>query len=228
MDEELANKLVAGIGASRGTMPIGTGGKPILRLLKSGVWVYGQQNDQVQEGSDWAISPLSIQHGFTCWSDFPGSQKNEKLGEVLSSIFDPLPPMPDPIQGYPFKKTYHFDLKCISGDDEDVEVIYMPSSYGGMKAADALLAEIQRNARENRAYPVAIVQLDSDSYSHAKWGETFNPIMEVVDWMDLNGKYRLSDDKKTANVATPAPAEAAPQPTRAGDVPRRQRPAARV
>ena len=48
---DFLQKLSSGIAESRATTIIAGGGKPLLRLLKGGHWVFGQGNEEVQPGS---------------------------------------------------------------------------------------------------------------------------------------------------------------------------------
>ena len=60
--DDFADRLISGIAVSKASTPI-AGGVPILRLLRHGVWVYGQGDEPVQQGSEWAINPASMRHG---------------------------------------------------------------------------------------------------------------------------------------------------------------------
>jgi hypothetical protein len=116
---EMAAGLLAGIADSRSTTIIAGGGKPILRMLKTGKWVFGQANDPVQDGSEWAVNPLAILHGWVCWSDHPGTQKNGSSARCSR---------PSPRRSQPSRSRYRaflrrvrvFDLRCVYGDDEGV------------------------------------------------------------------------------------------------------------
>jgi hypothetical protein len=248
LSTDLVAGLRAGIAESRASTPI-AGGKPLLRLLKNGVWVFGQSDDPVQEGSSWAINPLSIGHGWSCWSNHPPAlkRKNELLGEVMAPITSHKPPRPDDIQGFPFTEQRIFELRCLDGDDAGTEVLYKTSSVGGMRAVDTMLAKLVEQLGTDPSHPVAIVQLESDSYNHSQYGQTFVPLIEIVGWADMSGEQaetsEASEDEAPAPVsakpakaagkaslkAVPADAAApAAASTRAGAAPRRQRPAARA
>ena len=97
--DDFANQLGAGIAESRATTRLASG-KPFLRMMKSGDWVFGQTNEEVQPGSHWAVNIMSLAHGWCCWVD-TGS-KNELKGEVMDSMTRPKPPRPGPIDGTPF------------------------------------------------------------------------------------------------------------------------------
>jgi len=209
LSTEMAAGLAAGIQESRASTPI-AGGQPLLRLLKSGRWVFGQTDDPVQEGSEWAVNPLSIRHGWSCWSNLPGNAKNELLGEVLAPISDRKPPKPEPVHNFDWAEERVFELKCLNGDDEGLQVLYKTSSVGGMRACDGFFAELVAQLGKDASCPVAVLQLGSQSYQHAKWGEIFNPVFSVVDWLRLDGSSPDEDEGET----DPAPAPVAAKPTR--------------
>jgi hypothetical protein len=246
LSDSIVQSLLGGIADSRASTPI-AGGKPLLRLLKSGVWVFGQADDPVQEGSTWAINPLSIKHGFSCWSDYPGNTKNELLGEVLAPVSDRKPMMPEPISDFGWKEERVFDLKCTLGDDEGTEVLYKTSSIGGMRAVDNFLAALSAQLQKDPLHPVAIVQLTSNPYDHNKFGQIFNPIFEVTGWATMTGEledeeFDAIEDQQEGGSAPAAPAtvaakapiktplrpaaanSAAPTTGRPGAAPKRQRP----
>src|SRR5580765_2787747 len=97
--------LIAGVRESRASTPI-AGGKPFLRLAKSGQLIFGVNNEPVQQGSEWAVNPFSIGHGWVCWADPLSRDKvaNKLLGEMMAPISSHKPPMPDPIPGGEWKE----------------------------------------------------------------------------------------------------------------------------
>jgi hypothetical protein len=216
LSQDLVAGLMAGIQEHRATTTV-AGGKPLLRLLKAGNWVFGQQDDPVQEGSEWAINPLSIKHGWCCWSDYPGNTKNELLGEILTPISDHKPPMPDPIQTksgtFPWKELSVFELRCMNGEDEGVEVIYKGSSIGATRAVDGLFAQLVEQLKLDSSHPVAVVQLKQKDYQHSKWGQTFNPIFEVVGWATMTGEFAEEEPIEAVQAPKPTPTPSPTPPT---------------
>lgn len=182
-----------------------SGGLPLLRLIKSGDWVFGQQNDPVQEGSSWAINPNSLGHGYSCWTNHPGATKNEIVGEVMVSMTEKKPLRDSlPVHQWPWNEQRWFQLKCLDGSDEGVEVLYKTSSDGGMRAVDALLGDLIRQLQDDPEHPVPVVNLDVDSYQHPKWGLTFKPIFTIVGWATLDG-VRNEDSNPAEETGTDAP-----------------------
>lgn len=180
---DLLTKLKSGIAESRATTVI-AGGKPILRMLRDGQWVYGQKNDIVQENSSWAINPLSIGHGWVCWTNHVGAgTKNSMVGEVMAPVHEPKPPRPANVDNWPFTEQRIFDLRCMDGEDAGVEVMYKNNSLGGMQAVDKLLGELQDQLNKNPAFPCPVVQFFNDSYPHQKYGKIYVPIFAIQNWV---------------------------------------------
>ena len=45
------------------------GGTVILKMDRTGHWVFGADQDEVEPGSKWAVNPYSFVHGFIAWGD---------------------------------------------------------------------------------------------------------------------------------------------------------------
>ncbi len=54
---------------------VGAAGVVILKMDKTGHWVFGADQTEVEDDSLWAINPFSFVHGFIAWGD------GEVLGE---------------------------------------------------------------------------------------------------------------------------------------------------
>lgn len=158
-----------------------TTGLPFLGM-KNGIFHYGQEKIEVEEGSLWAINPYSIQHGFACWGD------GELLGEVMSR-FDQPPPRQDELQdfGQPWAQQIGMQLKCIDGEDAGVTVEYKSTSIGMRNAAKALIDLIVQQAQNDPEHIVPVVELLTDSYHHKKYGEIFYPVLDPVQWLTMAG-----------------------------------------
>ena len=59
-----------------------TGSKTYLKLDKTGVWLFGEDECEVESGSEWAVNPSRITAGFIAWQD------GVKLGEEMRLITD--------------------------------------------------------------------------------------------------------------------------------------------
>lgn len=170
------------------------GGTPILRLGRDGKWVFGADNFEPEDGSRWMVNPLSLRFGQVCWKVIPqgSKEKPELYGKKLVSVFG----NPKPVGGqahdsngnpvnhdqHPWQDVVGVDLLCVSGEDEGEQVIYEPSSTGGLRAMDDLMDAISKAQDEHPDRIVPIVELKSDSYPHPQYGKTYVPILKIVDW----------------------------------------------
>lgn len=187
---------------------VAAGGDPFLRLLQDGTWVYGAENIEVEEGSSWAVNPLSLKHGWVSWTDHPGKQANEIVGEVMVPMTSPLPLQTEMRDtGWPWVQQLSFDIKCLDGEDKGVQVLYKTTSVGGMAAIKTLIGKIMAQLDVAPGKPVPVIHLGSDHYSHKKYGKTFTPVLEIVDWIDMEGagaEGEAEDVKDTAVETAPA------------------------
>jgi hypothetical protein len=191
---------------------IGRSGLPMLQFKREGggTWMYGQRKTVVEDGSRWGVNPLSFQYGYICFGD-----GNKVLGERLVSVSQPMPDaagLPD--KGFPWVPQWCGNLKCLDGADAGLEVIYKPTSDGGVKSVAGLIDMIRErlNSGQHEGKVVPIVLLRKDSYPHQKHGQVWIPVLEIVDWMPLSGP---------APAPAPAsPPSSSPQPTQQ---PRRRR-----
>jgi len=223
---DLLSRLKSGIAESRASTSLaGFGGKPLLRLLKSGLWVYGMEDVEVEEGSLWAVNPLSLMHGWVAWTNHPGMTKNTMVGEVMVPVFEHKPAKPLPVDGWPFSEQRMFELKCMSGEDNGQEVLHKTSSIGGMRGCDDLLKALQNQLEVNPQYPCPVLVLEAGSYKHSKYGQIFTPNFVIKDWADMTGA--LASQAKP-QVAAPEATQAAPQRRRAAATPQPETVAAPV
>lgn len=187
------------------------GGDPILKFDK-GSWLYGQDNVEVEPGSEWAVNPLSFQHGFNCWKfREPGSkEKAELLGEVLVSAMQ-APPLKTSLPDYGPKNDWNelikFDLLCVKGEDDGEQVQYKPTSKGGVGATKELLAAIIKQIDDDPSKPVPVVALEGSHYTHEQYGKVFTPVLRIVRWMSMEGveaEAPATEQPKTETASTEA------------------------
>jgi hypothetical protein len=191
LSNDLADRLLAGIEESQSTTLVAGGGKDLIKLSKNdGTWNIGQADEPMQVGSRWLINILSICHGFICWSNYPGSRKNERLGEVMVPMSEPKPSKPGPIEGFPFQEQRSFEAICLNGEDAGAEVMFKNGSVGTMKGFKKLEDAVKSQLRTDRAFPCPVIMFKSEKYKHSDYGWIHNPIFEVVDWSDLQGNLK--------------------------------------
>jgi len=178
---------------------VGPAGTAILKMDKTGHWVFGADQTEAEEDSKWAINPFSFVHGFIAWGD------GEVLGEKMVSVSQPLPELePAPPQS---KKGWEtqvgLSLKCISGQDAGLEARYSTTSVGGKRAVQTLAAAIAAQVERDQSKPVPVVLLKKEHYQHKSYGRIYTPVFEIVEWVSMEGEAPSNDDD------TPPPAAAA-------------------
>lgn len=155
----------------------------ILKMDKTGHWVYGADQTEIDRESTWAVNPLSFVHGYIAWGE------GEVLGEHMFPIHEELPEMdpPPPNAKRGWESQFGVSLKCLSGDDKNVEARFATTSVGGKKAMQSLALRVSDQLTTDAEKPVPLVKLGSDHYQHKSYGRVFTPVFEIIDWISLNG-----------------------------------------
>jgi hypothetical protein len=185
----------------------GRSGMPMLQFKRdgNGTWWFGQKKTVVEDDSRWAVNPMTFKWGYICFGD-----GNKVLGERLVSVSQPKPEVTDlPDKGFPWSEQWAVSLKCVTGADAGTEVVYKPTTVGGIQAV-AGMVELVRDRLNSGAHDgkvAPIVCLGKDSYPHPQFGRVWTPALTLVDWMPLSGP-------------APAPTPASPPPA---EQPRRRR-----
>ena len=177
----------------------GPAGVVILKMDKTGHWVFGADQTEAEADATWAVNPFSFIHGFIAWGD------GEVLAEKMASVSQPLPELDEAPPGA--KKGWEtqvgLSLKCISGEDKGMEARYTTTSVGGKKAVQAIAVALAEQVEKDQSKPVAIVRLRKDHYAHKSYGKIYTPVFEVIEWVSMDG------EPEPAPKAEEAPAPAA-------------------
>ena len=181
---------------------VGPAGVVILKMDKTGHWVYGADQTEIEDDSTWAINPFSFIHGFIAWGD------GEALGEKMVSVSQPLPEVdaapPQSKRGW--ETQVGLSLKCLNGEDKDMEARYTTTSVGGKRAVQELALKISEQVEKDQTKPVPVIRLKKDHYTHKSYGKIFTPVFEIVEWVSMNGEAEAPAEAEEA-----APAEDAPR-----------------
>ena len=178
----------------------GPSGIVILKMDRTGHWVFGADQTEVEDGSHWAVNPFSFVHGFIAWGD------GEVLGEKMASVSDPLPELdaapPGAKKGW--ETQVGMSLKCISGEDTGMEARFTTTSVGGTRAVQELAVAIAAQVEKDQTAPVPIVTLGNEHYQHKSYGRIYTPSFGILEWVSLT-----ADAPVVAETAVVAPAPAA-------------------
>ena len=200
--------LEHGLEKLQGNLRGSAGGLPFLRLLKSGVFVYGAENVELEEGSHWAINPYSLMHGFACWG------QGEMLDERMVP-FTQTPPVKGelPDLGFPWEQQVSMQVMCLDGEDEGETVLYKGTSTGLRNATKELINEIIAQLQKDKVNIVPVVNFECDWYKHKDYGQIFYPILTIVEWIPMEGKVESAPDDDAPTPAAEAEPETETPPT---------------
>ena len=188
------NSLTA---ALRNLQPASGGGFAILKMDKTGHWVYGAAQTEVEDDSIWAVNPFSFVHGYIAWGD------GVVLAEKMTSISNPKPPIDAAPAGATrgWEDQIGLSLKCVSGEDAGLEVRYSSTSVGGKRAVQDLGTKLAEQVDKDQTKPVAMVQLKKEHYQHKSYGKIFTPIFDIKKWASME-----PDQEPELELPAPAPA----------------------
>ena len=180
-------------------------GVVILKMDKTGHWVYGADQTEVEDDSIWAVNPFSFTHGYIAWGE------GEVLGEKMASVSEPLPEPGEAPTGAKrgWEMQVGMSLACTNGEDEGLQVRFAATSIGGKRAVQALAIAIAERVDKDQTKPVPLVMLKKDHYQHKSYGRIYTPIFDIVEWKAMDD---TSVDADEADAADEAPvAEEAPR-----------------
>ena len=158
-------------------------GVAILKMDKTGHWVFGADQTEVEDDATWAINPFSFVHGFIAWGD------GEVLGEKMVSVSSPLPELevapPNAKRGW--ETQVGMSLKCLSGEDKGLEARFSTTSVGGKRAVQALAVAIATQVDADQTKPVPVITLGKEHYQHKSYGRIFTPVFDIKEWVSMDG-----------------------------------------
>ena len=181
---------------------VGPAGVVILKMDKTGHWVFGADQTEVEDEATWAVNPFSFVHGFIAWGD------GEVLAEKMASVSQPLPELdiapPGAKKGW--ETQVGMSLKCLSGEDKGMEARFTTTSVGGKRAVQALAVALAEQVEKDQTKPVAIVKLKKDHYAHKSYGKIYTPVFQVVEWVSMDADEKPAEAEAVAAEEAPAPA----------------------
>ena len=170
------------------------GNSVILKMDKTGHWVFGADQTEVEDGSSWAINPFSFIHGFIAWGD------GEVLGEKMVPVSSPLPEMdvapPNAKRGW--ETQVGMSLKCMDGEDKDMEARFSTTSVGGKRAVQALALAIAQQVDADPSKPVPVIALKREHYQHKSYGRIYTPVFEILKWIGMDGAEAAVEEEVPA------------------------------
>jgi hypothetical protein len=181
---------------------VGPVGVVIIKMDKTGHWVFGADQTEVEDDAEWAVNPFSFVHGFSAWGE------GVVLGEKMVPVSSPLPELdPAPSQALRgWEKQVGMSLKCMAGDDKDMEARFSTTSVGGKRAVQKLALDIAARVEKDQSKPVPVVKLKKEHYSHKTYGRIYTPVFEIIEWVGMDGAADVAEAPAAASEEAPAEA----------------------
>ena len=178
------------------------GAMVILKMDRTGHWIFGADQTEVEPGSRWAVNPFAFTHGFIAWGD------GAVLAERMAPMTEPLPEVdaapPGATKGW--EQQVGFSLKCISGEDAGMEARFSATSVGGKKAVQQLALSVAEQADKDSTRIVPVITLSKDHYQHKSYGRIFTPVFKVEEWVTMEGPQADTNADAAPEAAEEAPA----------------------
>ena len=178
---------------------VGSTGTVIIKMDKTGHWVFGADQDEVEADSTWAVNPFSFVHGYIAWGD------GDVLAEKMVSVSEPLPEMDDapPMAKRGWEVQVGMSLKCLTGEDKGMEARYTTTSAGGKRGVQTLAVAIAEMVDKDPSKPVPVVLLKKEHYQHKSYGRIYTPLFDIQSWVSMDGD-EPEVEEPVAEEAAPA------------------------
>jgi len=176
---------------------VGPTGTVIIKMDKTGHWVFGADQTEVEADSTWAVNPFSFVHGFIAWGD------GDVLAEKMVSVSEPLPEMDDAPAGAKrgWEVQVGMSIKCLTGEDKGLEARYTTTSAGGKRGVQTLAVAIAEQVDKDQSKPVPVVLLKKEHYQHKSYGRIFTPLFDIQSWVSMDGEEPVAEAEEVAEAA---------------------------
>lgn len=195
---DLANQL------ADSASDVGSGPGGVYMIFNKGTWEYGAEKQEIEDDSEWAVHPEGFHHGWSCWGTEANGNARELLGEYFVPFTTPNK-REDELEDLAgqWSKKVGVQMLCLNGVDQELKVFFTSNSRGGQNFYAALVKEVVGKIREGSDAICPVIALTSDSYVHKKFGKTFTPDFEIIDWLtleDLNERITSDDGENDDNA----------------------------
>ena len=159
----------------------GTASVQYLKFTKAGEFLYGQEENVVEDDEQFAADMQSLSQGFICWKE--GQCAGETMAPVVSGRTIKKADLEDygPYEGNDgWKEQSTIEFTSLETGEK---LLFKTSSRGGLGALSALAKEFSARVRSGTRKIVPVIVMKTSHYKHAKYGKIYTPKFEVIDWL---------------------------------------------
>jgi hypothetical protein len=158
------------------------GRSEFLRMDKSGDWYFGVNDTPVDPEDPIYVDPMGSVHGWQCWADTdrPDVKAAALLGSEVVPGYEPLPEKPEKV---PHTGREWAGMAGLSMLLDGHKLAYTTTALGGLDAVAAISTAMKEQFKIDPTRMVPVINLKSDWYTHKKWGKTYVPVFDIVDWV---------------------------------------------
>ena len=146
-----------------------------LKFSKNGQWLFGADEDTLEDGEVLYVNASTFVAGSILWAD--GKVQDQDVQPISNRNALRQIDGADAFLGVNFRTME---------DGEDLQ--FHPSSHGGKKFISKLMKAVGLGLKEHGVDKIAMVTLSNDSYKHQKFGKIYTPEFTLVGWADSNGE----------------------------------------
>lgn len=185
-----------------------------LSFAKYGAWELGKDRETVTDEDHAAVNVLGIKTGYICWPEDEKLRKNGPLATVAAPLGQTVDvttldrSLPGNWVDY-----VEMPVRFTGGELDGEEATYNSNSKGGVDAVRGLLDKVTGRLDGGHSSFIPVVSLQVDSYPHKTYGKIFFPVLDIVDWIDMDGNGAEGEAPaqiEKAAAAAPDEPEAAP------------------
>lgn len=188
-------------------------GKFVKFSGKTGEYTAGQEEDELEYGTQIIVDFNLITRGYKCWVD---EEMVDEFSQTIASG-EPLPGVSSLTDHGPYEKhadgtedgwqETHGMPFIIDDESDDSAYLFQTSSGGGLRAMKKLYKAygkaFQTKIDDDGNYMYPLIELDGDSYKHKekKRGTIHNPVFTIVDWLtaaEVGARLSLLTDGESA------------------------------
>lgn len=149
---------------------------------KVGEFVYGMEENIVEEDEKYAVNTDSLSRGFICWRG--GNAVGEVMAPVMSgriikeADLEDHGPYKKDTDGWKAQTSIEFQSL-----DTGETLLFKTGSKGGTSAIGSVSKEVVARVKRGETDIIPIVEMSSGSYKHRDYGKIHTPKFTVIDWV---------------------------------------------